>query len=271
MVCVNWSTVADAWDRNRRLVEEMKAGLTDELVASLEPLAGLAVLELGAGTGELAARLAERVGPGGRVLASDVAEGMVGLLRGRLAGLAGVEVARIDAAAIDRPSASFDAVVFRMGLMLLPEPDSGLHEIRRVLRPGGRFAGAVWGAPQDNPWLTTLGMAAMMHGVVQGGPPVGPGGPFSLADADELEKRLHGAGFGRVSVVECEAGRRFSDLDEYFGAVGALAPPLAAALEAAPPEKVAEVRRTVAGLLEQFTDAGGIHLKGRAVRWLATD
>jgi SAM-dependent methyltransferase len=270
MACVDWSAVAPAWDRNRAVVEEMKAELTAELLDSLGPLAGADVLELGAGTGELAAVLADRTGPNGRVVASDEAPGMVVLLERRLAGRDGVEVARIDATAIDRPAGSFDAVVFRMGLMLLPEPDDGLHEVRRVLRPGGRFAGATWGDPGANPWLTSLGMAAMMHGVVQGGPPVGAGGPFSLADPEALEKRLRNAGFGEVTVVTVEVARRYADVDEYLGAVGALAPPLAAALGAAPAEKIAEVRGTLTGLLERFADGDGFRVPGQALRWVAS-
>ncbi len=269
MMCVDWSAVAPAWDRERAGIEEMKADVTSFLLGALDPLDGHRVLELGAGTGELAARLADAVGPAGRVVASDAADGMVALLRARLAGRPNVEVARLDAAAIDRPEAAFDAVVFRMGLMLLPDPDAGLHEVRRVLEPGGRFVGATWTAPQDNPWLTALGMAAMMHGVVQGGPPVGPGGPFSLADPDEVEKRLLVAGFDEVTVTTRDVVRRFADVNEYFAAASTLAPPLAAAVSAATPDQVAAVRRTVDGLLEQFRTDGGLSVPGRAVVWSA--
>jgi ubiquinone/menaquinone biosynthesis C-methylase UbiE len=83
---------------------------------------------------------------------------------------------------IDLPDASMDIVVFRMGLMLVTEPKRVLEECHRVLRSGGMLGVAVWAAPQHNPWLTSVGMAAMMHGLVSGGPPTGPGGPFSLAD-----------------------------------------------------------------------------------------
>lgn len=270
MSCVDWTAVAPAWDRERAGIEEMKAGLTEYLLTELAPLAGRHVLELGAGTGELAARLAEEVGTDGRVVASDLFPGMVALLERRLAGAANVAVTRLDAAAIDQPDASFDAVVFRMGLMLLPEPAAALQEARRVLRTGGRFVGAVWGAPQDNPWLTSLGMAAMMHGLVQGGPPVGPGTPFSLADPHELEKLFRGAGFGDVTVTAVDAGRRFADVDAYFAAVSTLAPPLAAALSAAPAEKVEDVRRTLTGVLDQFRTGDGLRVPGKALAWSAS-
>lgn len=69
-----------------------------------------------------------------------------------------------------------------MGLMFTPQPAVALAEIRRVLRVGGRFAALTWAGIEHNPWMTCVGMAAMMNGVVAGGPPVGPGGIFSLGD-----------------------------------------------------------------------------------------
>ena len=56
-----------------------------------------------------------------------------------------------------------------------------------MLRADGRFAAATWGPMEHNPWMTCVGMAAMVSGIVSGGPPVGPGGIFSLGDAAELE------------------------------------------------------------------------------------
>lgn len=266
---VDWSAAAPQWDRSRREVEETKAEVTARMLDGLAPLSGARVLELGAGTGELAARLAEAVGPAGSVVASDVAPGMVALLDTRLAGLPNVEMATLDAAAIDLPRESVDDVVFRMGLMLMHEPDVALAECRRVLRPGGRFAAVVWGGPHENPWMTTVGMAAMMHGLVQGGPPVGPGGPFSLADPDDLEKRVRGAGFADVTVTRVESTRLFASSDEHVDTVLALAPHLGTALDRATAEQVAAVRAQVAALTAQFRTDTGLRIPATALLCLA--
>ncbi len=261
---VDWSTMAPEWDRHREHVESMKVELTQQLIAALEPLTGRRVLELGGGTGELAARLADRVGPAGTVIATDVAEGMVQLLHRRLDAEPNVEVAQVDATAIDLPSESVDAVVFRMGLMLVPEPEVALREIRRVLRPGGRLVAAVWGPPQNNPWMTAVGMAAMMQGLVQGGPPVGPGGPFSLADPVDLEKRVRGAGFTEVSVTGIDSARAFANADEHVDVVLALSPPLSAIMRAAPPDKIAALRSTVASLDAQYQAEDGVRVPSQS-------
>lgn len=266
---VDWSAAAPQWDRNRAEVEAMKTELTDRLIRGVGPLERRRVLELGAGTGELAARLADAAGPSGAVAASDAAPGMVELLRARLGGLPNVEVMRIDAASIPLPNESVDVVVFRMGLMLMPEPDVALQEMRRVLRPGGKIAVAVWGGPQDNPWMVTVGMAAMMQGLVSGGPPVGPGGPFSLADPVDLEKRVRGAGFSDVTVTTVDATRRFTDAEHHLRVVGALAPQLAGALARASTEQLAGVRQTVADLTAKYRTDDGLDLPSRALLCLA--
>ena len=59
----------------------------------------------------------------------------------------------LDLEAIDEPDRSFDIVLCRDGLMLVPDPARAAAEIRRV---GGRLVVAVWGAPERNPWLSTI-------------------------------------------------------------------------------------------------------------------
>ncbi len=267
----DWSDVATGWDAHRDEIEETNRVLTTALLDLLDLSAGQDVLELGGGNGELAVRLAQLVGPTGSVVTSDVAAGMVEVMRSRTAGLSNVEVRQLDAADIRLSADEFDAVVFRMGLMLVPDPDVALQQIRRVLRDGGRFGATVWGDAQHNPWLTSAGMAAMMHGLVPaGGPPVGPGGPLSLHDPEALEKRLYGAGFTDVHVETVDYVRRYESFDEHFDMVSVLAPPLAAAFATATPEQIAGVRGTVKDLTAQYRDGEALELPARAILAVAS-
>lgn len=213
----------------------------------------------------MALRLGAAVGPTGILLASDVAPGMVDLLRRTVAGAANITVARLDARRLDLPDASVDAIVFRMGLMLVTAPAEVLRECHRVLRPGGRLGIAVWAAPQHNPWLTSVGMAAMMHGLVSGGPPTGPGGPFSLADPAALQELIRASGFADVTVDAVETEARFADADEHFATVISLASPLAAALAGAPEATRLVVRTTAAQLIEPHRTDDGLRVPGRAL------
>jgi SAM-dependent methyltransferase len=264
-----WTTIAPEWDRLRADVEAMKPELSERLLTGVGPLAGRRVLELGAGTGALAQRLADAVGPDGTVLASDVAEGMVALLAKHLGGRPTIDVARIDACDIPLPDGSVDVVVFRMGLMLIPTPEVALGEIRRVLRPGGRLGVAVWGTAPANPWMTSVGMAAMMHGLVSSGPPVGPGGPFSLADPDRLATLVRDAGFGEVRVTAVDSSRLYPNAGRHVEVVSALAPPLSAALRTATPEQRAALATTVADLTAQYREGDGVRLPSSALLCVA--
>jgi SAM-dependent methyltransferase len=261
----DWTAVAPSWGRNRAHVEQMKEELTRELLAALDLQPGQRVLELGAGTGDLARQLARAVGPTGRVLATDVAPGMVELLRDTTAGLPNVEVARLDALDIDAPGGSVDVVVFRMGLMFLAEPARALAECRRVLTSTGRLALAVWAGPEHNPWLASVGMSVMMHGQWTGGPPTLPGGVFSLADPAALDRLVQDAGFADVIVREVATPARFTSPEEHFEVVGGLAGPLSAALAGADQDSLAGIRATTAQAVERFRTADGLLLPGLAL------
>jgi SAM-dependent methyltransferase len=243
----------------------MKEQVSRELLAQLHLRSGDRMLELGAGTGEFARRLAGEIAPAGHLIASDVAPGMVALLRDTLAGVDNVEVAQLDAYDTQLPDASVDVVLSRMVLMLLDRPAAALTEWRRVLAPGGRIGIATWAGPQDNPWLTCVGIAAMMNGLVSGGPPTGPGGIFSLSDPALLERTVRDAGFTDAVVHEVPTVSTFATTDEHFDTVASLAGPLAAALAAAPEDVLATVRTTAAGLAEAHRTPDGIVLAGRAL------
>lgn len=269
-VSEQWNSVADGWDRLRDEIGELSGAIEQRVLREIGPLGTRRVLELAAGTGQVAARLAATLESGGSLVTTDLAERMVARLAARVAGLPGVEVAQVDARSIPYPAASFDDVVIQMGLMLVPEVDLALSEIRRVTRRGGRFVAAVWAGPQHNPWLTSVGMPAMMQGLVPGGPPIGPGGPFSLGDPDDLDKRVRGAGFTAVEIHTVDSSRLYRDADHLFDMVSVLAPPLAAALGSAAPEQLHAVRRGTHELTAQFRTDDGLRMPYRALVCVAT-
>jgi ubiquinone/menaquinone biosynthesis C-methylase UbiE len=98
---------------------------------------GSRVLIVGAGTGlDL-----DYLPPGVSVTAIDVTPAMLKRLADRAAGAGRVVTTRVmDARALEFPDASFDAVVMHLILAVMPEPERGLREAVRVLRPRGRIA-----------------------------------------------------------------------------------------------------------------------------------
>jgi SAM-dependent methyltransferase len=204
-------------------------------------------------------------GPTGAVTLSDIAPGMVEVARRRNAHLSNVAAAVIDASSIDRPAASFDVVACRMGLMFAPDPAIAFGEIHRVLAPRGRFGALTWAGLAHNPWMTCVGMAAMINGLVSGGPPVGPGGIFSLGDPSQLEGLAQGAGFVDVAVDDFDVTFHAESVDAHVERVSSLAGPLAAAFTCASADQLAAVRRTATQLAGDYTSADAVALPGRAL------
>jgi hypothetical protein len=153
-----------------------------------------------------------------------------------------------------------------MGLMFAPDPAVAFAEIRRVLDDGGRFAASTWAALERNPWMTCVGMAAAMHGLTAGAPPVGPGGIFSLGDEARLLALARGAGFVEVEVVAVPMAFEAPDIEVHVDRISSLAGPLAAAFAAATPAQLDAVRDTAAQLAaEHAGEEGALRLPACAL------
>lgn len=99
---------------------------------------GEAVIDVGAGTGKLAAVLADRVGPFGRVVAVDLSPGMIERGSANTRDLVQLEFILGDALALPFEDGRFDAATIAFGLGALADLPAGLRELRRVVRSGGR-------------------------------------------------------------------------------------------------------------------------------------
>jgi ubiquinone/menaquinone biosynthesis C-methylase UbiE len=113
----------------------------DRLADLLALERGMTVAEIGAGGGDFALAVAERVGPGGRVLATEIEAEQRDEIRAAAqdAGLANVEVLEAESAATGLPAACCDAVFMRHVYHHLTEPAAIDRDLLRALEPGGRL------------------------------------------------------------------------------------------------------------------------------------
>lgn len=258
-----WSSVAPAWEANAAYVDARGAGVTARMLELTDPRPGDRVLELACGVGGPGFEAAPLVAPGGHVVVSDVAPEMAEIAAGRAArrGLDDLTARVLDLERIDEPDASFDVVLCREGLMLVPEPERAAREMRRVLRPGGRVAVSVWGPRDRNPWLgIVFDVAAAGLGAPV--PPPGMPHPFSLDDEDRLAALLRGVGLSDVVVEEVATPYRAASVDEWWERTAALAGPLARRLAALPADTARELRARAADAVRAYETTGGLELPG---------
>jgi SAM-dependent methyltransferase len=264
-----WAAVAPSWEQHADYVDARGALVTDEMLERSAPRPGERVLELACGPGGLGIAAAERVAPGGEVVLSDVAAGMTAIAatRADAAGLDNVTTLELDLEHIDQPDGSYDLVLCREGLMFAPDPARGAREIRRVLRPGGRAAIAVWGPRERNPWLGVVldSVSAQLNRPV---PPPGVPGPFSLSDADGLARLLGDAGLVDVRVEEVAVPMSVDSFDEWWLRTCALAGPLANVLASLPEEAALALRARARAATRPYETPDGLRFPG--VTLLAT-
>jgi SAM-dependent methyltransferase len=253
-----WEEAAAGWVRSGERVRAFGAPVSHWMLDAVAPQPGQRVLELAAGLGETGLLAAELVAPVGGVVISDQADAMLAGARERAAelGLANVEFQAINAEWIDLPVASVDAVLCRWGYMLMADPAASLAETRRVLRPAGRLALAVWDAIERNPWAALPGLELRERGLAPAAPPGAPG-PFALGDSERVRELLDESGFGEVRVEALDLHRTHADFDEFWETTLDLSRAFHDAVLERAPAEVEEIRAAVRARLSPFEARDG--------------
>jgi SAM-dependent methyltransferase len=130
-------TPAQAYDRH---IGRYSRELARALIAAAGVRPGDRALDVGCGPGGLTAELAAVVGAG-RVAAADPSAPFAEACRLRLPGVR-VEVAAAEA--LPFGDAAFDHALAQLAVNFMSDPPAGVREMRRVTRPGGTVAAAVW-------------------------------------------------------------------------------------------------------------------------------
>jgi SAM-dependent methyltransferase len=207
-----WDRAVAAYEAGWRAQLEPAQSLMLDM-ADLQP--GWRVLDVACGTGLVSFRIAEAVGPRGAVVGTDISGEMVEAARRHAAerGVANAAFERCDAEALPYPDASFDAAVCGLGLMYVAEPLQALREMRRLLKPGGRAAAAVWGARQSCGWaeifpITDARVASEVCPLF-----------FRLGTQDMLARSFAAAGFAEVRLERLRTTLHYASPDDALGAV----------------------------------------------------
>jgi SAM-dependent methyltransferase len=259
--------IAPSWERRRAEVEQASAPVREWMLRELRPQAGDTVLELAAGVGETGFGAAAIVGETGRLITTDFSPAMLEAARRRGAelGVANVDYRVMDAERIGLADDSVDGVLCRFGYMLMADPAAALEQTRRVLRPGGRLALAVWGPLERNPFFATAGISLARRGHLDPPEPPPAPGPFSLASAERSEALLRAGGFAEIRTEEVPVRFAVPDVEEYLSLIADTAGPLGLALRGLAVADRAAVAADVEDSLGRFATEDGYELPGVAL------
>jgi ubiquinone/menaquinone biosynthesis C-methylase UbiE len=245
---------AEAYERY--LVPLLFAPGAEYLIELAKLATGERVLDVACGTGIVARRAAERVGPEGAVLGLDANEGMLEVARvvSSDAPLA-IEWRQGDATDMPLPDHAFDVVFCQQALQFFADQPAALGEMHRVLAPDGRLALSVLRSTEHNPGYGLLAEALERH--------VGPDAgsmmrsPFSSLSAEELRELIKGAGFREVRILLGIGPVRYPSAEELLrweGASSPLAGPIGALSDGVREALIRDLRQA----LRTYTDDAGI-------------
>jgi len=249
----DWNRIAEKFD----MWVPHIAPVGEALLEVLEARPGNKVLDVACGTGEPALTLARRLGMHVHITCTDAAEGMVNAARSKAKreGFHDIDFRCMPAEQLAFPDRSFDRVLCRFGVMLFADPLQGLKEMRRVLKPDGRFALAVWSTPQT---MTTLKWA---HQVFKDRLPEEHHPPIakitSLGGDGVLAEHLRRAGYGEFTIEERRFNYTFGSFQEYWDTVEA-SDIMKQQFDALPSAQRDAVRDEVAQLAREFHTPHGL-------------
>ena len=196
-----WSDSAPFWEKHGATIRTMFSEITAALIEEAGISPGQRVLDVAGGAGEPSLTIAEKVGPGGSVMYTDLIPGMVNAAaaEARRRGITNIDFRQCAADSLPFAENSFDAVVSRLGAMFFPDPLAALREMLRVAKSGGKLSAVVWYKSEFNPFSYEVTQIVSRHLPSDSSPthdafrfaePGKLGDVFNQAGATEIRERL---------------------------------------------------------------------------------
>jgi ubiquinone/menaquinone biosynthesis C-methylase UbiE len=175
--------------------------VSGELLRTAALHQGARVLDVACGTGVVTRAAAERVGPTGSVTGVDIAPDMIAVAKTVPTAGAPITWQEADAASLPFPDEFYDVALCQMGLMFMEDQTGALHELYRVLTPGGQVVINTPGRIQPR-------FEDMEQAIVENlDPRLGAfvSAVFSMPDPSALAGMLRNEGFADVASMEYTA------------------------------------------------------------------
>jgi SAM-dependent methyltransferase len=174
-----------------------------------------------------------------------------------------VAFALMPAEALALPDEAFDVALCQFGLMFVAERVRALREMRRVLRPGGTVALAVWSVPEKVGLFRMPGVISAALPPPEGTPPPGP---LALGEPGLIERLVLEAGFHDLVVERVTHAFELLDAEAEWQRWSAdPTMPTARGLAALPEERRRAVHDEAIAALETFRDGDVLRVASEAI------
>lgn len=184
-------------------------------------------LDVGCGGGSQSLMLAQRLGPGAKVLGIDISAPMLEVAREKIrdtgSATASLEFLQADAAGHAFEPGEFDLLFSRFGVMFFDDPVAAFKNLRLALADNGRLAFSCWQSLRDNDWTLLPLQAALRHVEMPEAPDPDAPGPFAFANSQRVHAILEEAGFTDVALESHNTAMRFGQGPDLAACVRELA------------------------------------------------
>lgn len=260
-----WNKFSPGWKKWDLEILAFMQPIADEMIGLLEPKSSDIVLDIAAGTGEPGLSIALKL-KSGKVIITDLADDMLEIAREHAAKkkIKNVEFLACDVTELPFDDNTFDSISCRMGFMFFPDMLLASKEILRVLKPGGKFATAVWDAADKNFWVTAIGGTINRNMEL---PPPTTDAPslFRCAKSGLMLNLFHEAGFKNTSQKEVTGALNCGTADLYWTFMTEIAAPFASALSKADEAMKEKIKHEVCELVNEKYPNGNVIMEGNSL------